>query len=63
MIQQIKSYNSDKDTEKYDLLSLAVGIWERMSPVKNQGGFDARNPNQGIRIFRHGSRSFSRHIV
>jgi len=29
----------------------------------NQGGLDARNPNQGIRMFRHGSRSFSRHVV
>ena len=32
-------------------------------PEEDQGGLDARNPNQGIRMFRHGSRSFSRHIV
>ena len=27
--------------------------------INNQGGLNARNPNQGIRMFRHGSRSFS----
>jgi len=28
-----------------------------------QGELNARNQNQGIRMFQHGSRSFSRHIV
>ncbi len=36
---------------------------KRSSEISRQGGLDARNPNQGIRMFRHGSRSFSRHIV
>ena len=36
---------------------------KRSSEISYQGGLGARNPNQGNRMFRHGSRSFSRHIV
>ena len=35
----------------------------KKTTCKDQGGLGARNPNQGIRMFQHGSRSFSRHIA
>jgi len=41
--------------------NLPQGILVKHSKRKllSQGGLGARNPNQGIRMFRHGSRSFS----